>query len=88
MKTDIMIIRSYQNAPNCPTCVLKWPRCLCMSESDWKNTKTQLETRTSSPNSDEIPGHLEQLEPETDNDTDEVDYQARPANDRRKPEPY
>ena len=27
--------------PYCPTCVLKWPRCLCISESDWEDTATQ-----------------------------------------------
>ena len=27
--------------PYCPKCVLKWPRCLFISESDWKDTVTQ-----------------------------------------------
>ena len=27
--------------PYCLTCVLKWPRCLCTSKSDWEETVTQ-----------------------------------------------
>ena len=25
----------------CPKCVLKWPRCLCITESDWEDNMTQ-----------------------------------------------
>ena len=43
--------------------------------------------RSSSPYPDDRPGALEQLEPETDNDIDVMDYMERPVNDRRPPKP-
>ena len=43
--------------------------------------------QTSSPKPDDSQGNLGKLETETDDDTDEIDYRARPANDRRKPKP-
>ena len=27
--------------PYCPKCVLKWPRCICLDESDWEDNATQ-----------------------------------------------
>ena len=27
--------------PYCQTCALKWPRCLCISESDWEDVAMQ-----------------------------------------------
>ena len=71
--------------PYYPECMLKWPRCLCMSESDWEDTATQQIPRTSSPYPDDSDKNLEKLETEVDEDLDEIDYRARPANDRRKP---
>ena len=75
--------------PYCPTCIPKWPRCFCISESEWENAATQQVQmpRTSSPYPDDSDRILEQLELETDNDLDEIDYRARPANDRRPPKP-
>ena len=35
-------------SPYCLTGVLKWPRCLCISESDWEDTATQHMPWTSS----------------------------------------
>ena len=43
--------------------------------------------RSTSPNPDDSHEALEQLEPETDDDLDEIDFRARPANDRRPPRP-
>ena len=43
--------------------------------------------RTSIPNPDYSDNSLERLEPETDEELDQVDYRARPANDRRPPKP-
>ena len=71
--------------PYCPMCVLKWPRCFCISESDWEDTMTKQMPRTSSPIPHDSDKNLEKLETETDEDLDEIDYRARLANDRRKP---
>ena len=27
--------------PYCPKCVLKWPKCLCITKSDWEDHVTQ-----------------------------------------------
>ena len=43
--------------------------------------------RSSSPYPDNRPGVLEQLEPETDDDLDVMDYMERPANNKRLPKP-
>ena len=68
--------------PHCPTCVLKWPRCLCISTSDWEDTATQQTPQTRSPIPDDSKGNLEKLEMEMDKNTDQIDYRGRPANDR------
>ena len=77
----------YFVGPYCPTCVLKWSRCLCISESEWEDTVTQQiqMPRTSSPYPDDSDKNLEKLETEMDDDLDEIDYRARPANDRKPP---
>ena len=33
--------------PYCLMCMLKWPRCLCISGLDWEDTVTQQIPRTS-----------------------------------------
>ena len=43
--------------------------------------------RTSSPYPDDSDKRLEKLETETDDELDQIDYMARPANDRRLPKP-
>ena len=43
--------------------------------------------RTSSPYPDDSDKRLEKLEMETDDELDEIDYRARPANNRRLPKP-
>ena len=43
--------------------------------------------RSSLPYSEDKPGSLEQLEPETDDDMDVRDFLERPANDKRLPPP-
>ena len=43
--------------------------------------------RTSSPYPDYSDNGLERLEPATDKEIDQVDFRARPANDRRLPKP-
>ena len=43
--------------------------------------------RSISPYPDDRPGALDQLEPETDDDIDVMDYMERPTNDRRSPKP-
>ena len=63
--------------PYCPMCVLKWLRCLCISESDWEDTMTQQMPRTSSFLPDDSTKNLEKLEMEMDNDSDAIDYRAR-----------
>ena len=68
-------------------CMLKWCRCLCISELDWEDTMIQHMLRTSSPLSDDSNKNLEKLEMEMDEDLDEIDYRARMANNRRKPKP-
>ena len=73
--------------PHCLTCVVKWPRCLCISKLDWEDTVTQQMPRTSSPFPDDSDKILEKLEMEMDEDLDEIDYRARLTNDRRKPRP-
>ena len=75
--------------PYCPKCMLKWPRCLCISELDWEDTATQQMQmpRTSSPYPVDSDKNLEKLEMEMDDDLNEIDYRARPANDRRPPKP-
>ena len=73
--------------PYCLMCMLKWLRCLCISESDWEDTVTQQMPRTSSPFWDGSNKNLEKLEMEMNKDLDEIDYRARLANDRRKPKP-
>ena len=72
--------------PYCTMCILKWPRCLCITESDWEEIQTQQMPmpRTSSPYPDDSEKKLEKLE--TDNELDQIDYRARPANDRRPPQ--
>ena len=27
--------------PYCSKCILRWPRCLCINESDWEDNATQ-----------------------------------------------
>ena len=75
--------------PYCPKCVLKWPRCLCITESDWEDNATQQMPmpRTSSPYTEDNDKDLEKLETETEEELDQIDYRARHANDRRLPEP-
>ena len=77
--------------PYCPKCVLKWPRCICLDESDWEDNATQQQQmplpRTSSPYPDYSDNGLERLEPKTDEELDQVYYRARPANDRRLHKP-
>ena len=68
--------------PYCPKYMLKWPRCLCITESDFEDNMTQQMPRTSSPYPDDSDKRLEKLEMETDDELDETDYRARPANDR------
>ena len=67
--------------------MLKWPRCLCISESGREDVTTQQMPQTSSPKPDDSQGNLEKLETETDEDIDNIDYRARAANDKRKPKP-
>ena len=76
--------------PYCLKCVLKWPRCLCISESAWEDTVTQQMQmlRTSSPYPDDSDKKLEKLETEMDDEVDEMDYRARLVNDRRLPKPF
>ena len=69
----------------CRMCMLKWHRCLSISELDWEDTVTQQMPRTSSPFPDDSDKNLEKLETETYEDLDEIDDRARPASDRRKP---
>ena len=45
--------------PYCPSCVLKWHRCLCISESDWEDTATQHMPQNSSPIPNDSQGNLE-----------------------------
>ena len=68
-------------------CMLRWPRCLCITELDWEDTATQQMPRTSSPMPDDSNKDLEKLETETDEELDQIDYRARPSNDRRKLKP-
>ena len=79
--------------PYCPKCVLRWPRCICFDESDWEDNVTQQQQqmplpRTSSPYPDYSDSGLERLEPKTDEELDQEDYRARPANDRRLAQTY
>ena len=73
----------------CPKCILKWPRCLCITESDWEdNTNQQTPMpRTSSPYPDDSEKRLEKLEIETDDELDQTDYRERPTNNRRLAKP-
>ena len=77
--------------PYCTKCVLKWPRYICLDESDWEDNATQQQEiplpRTSSPYPDYSNNSLERLEPKTDEELDQIDYRARPANDRRPTKP-
>ena len=59
-------------------------------DSGWEYHVAQQMTlpRSSSSYPDDSHGALEQLEPETDDDLNEIDYRARPANDRRPPKTY
>ena len=59
--------------PPCLKCMLKWPRCLCISESDWGDTATkQMQmSRTSSPYPDGSDKMLEKLEMEMDDELDD-----------------
>ena len=56
--------------PYCLMCMLKWPRCLCLSESELKDTVTQQMQmpRTSSPYPDDSDKNLEKLETETEDE--------------------
>ena len=58
-------------------------------ESDWEvHVAQQIPLpRSRSPYPDDSHEALEQLEPETDNDLDDIDYRSRPANDKRLPKP-
>ena len=67
--------------------MLKWPRCLGITVPDWEDTVTQQLPRTSSPMPDKSDKELEKLEIETDEELDQIDYRARPSNDRRPPKP-
>ena len=44
--------------------------------------------RTSSPYPDNREKNVEKLEMETDDELDEIDYRARPINDRRPSNPF
>ena len=58
-------------------------------ETKWKaHVAQQIPLpRSCLPYPEDSPGALEQLEPEKDNDLDEIGYMTRPANDRRLPKP-
>ena len=71
--------------PYLPDLCVKRPRCIF--ESDWEDTATQQMPQTSSPIPDDSQENLKKLETEIDEDTDEIDYRARPVNDRRKHKP-
>ena len=73
--------------PYCPKCILKWPRCICTTESGWEDNTTQQMPmpRTSSPYPDDSDKDLEKLETETEDKLDQIDYGARPSDDRRPP---
>ena len=75
--------------PYCPKCIIKWPRCLCITESDWEDNVTQQMPmpRTSSPYPDDSDKRLEKLETETEDELDQIDNRTRPANDKRLPKP-
>ena len=75
--------------PYFPKYILKWPRCICITESDWEDNATQQMPmpRTNSPYPDDSNKRLEKLETETADELDQIDYRARPANDRRLPKP-
>ena len=64
--------------PYCPKCILKWPWCLCITESDWEDYVTQQMPmpRTSSPYPDDSDKRLEKLETETEDELDQIDYKA------------
>ena len=75
----------------CSKCVLKWPTCICLDESDWEDNATRklqmpLPT-TSSPYPDCSDKDLDKLETEAEDKLDQIHYRARPANDRRLPKP-
>ena len=76
-------------SPYCPKCILRWPRCLHINKSDWEDnaTKQMPIPRTTSPYLDNSNKRLEKLETETEDELDEIDYRARPANDQRPPKP-
>ena len=63
--------------------------CPCITESDWEDNTTQQMPipRTSLPYPDESDKGLEKLETETEEELDQIDYRARPANNRRLPKP-
>ena len=67
--------------------MLKWPRCLCISQLNWEDAATQQMPQTSNSKPDNSHGNLEKLETESDKNLDEIDYRARPAYDRRNPKP-
>ena len=73
--------------PYCPKCILRWHKCLCITELDREDNVTQQMPmpRTSSPYPDESDKRLEKLETETEDELHQIDYRARPANDRRPP---
>ena len=75
--------------PHFPQCILKWPRCICTTESDWEDNMTlQMPMpRTSSPYPDDSDKDIEKLETETEDELDQIDYRAIPSNDRRPPKP-
>ena len=73
--------------PYCLMCMLKWPRSLWISKSDWEDTMTQQVPRTSSPFPYDSDNNLEKLQTEMGDVLDDMDYRARLANDRRKPKP-
>ena len=77
--------------PYCHKCVLKWPRCICLDESDWEDYVTEQQQmplpRTSSPYPAYSDKDFEKLETETEDKLDQMDYKARPSNDRKPPKP-
>ena len=69
--------------PYCPKCVLRWPRYICLDESDWEDNATQQQKqpmslpRTSSPYPDYSDNGLERLEPKTDEELDPGRLQSK-----------
>ena len=86
---DVVLPEQPQNfvGPYCPTCVLKWHRCICIEESDWDEMVevNPPMPQTCSPKPENPLENIKQIELYWDEDLDRVDYRVRLANDKRKP---